>query len=51
MANDAALRANTPVRLSACNATPPSTGPAIRVAVLVVESRLIAVARTMQDSA
>ena len=45
-ANTAALSTNTPDRLNVCNTTPPSTGPAIRVALVVAESRPIAAARS-----
>ena len=47
--NRAALNRNTPDRLKACNTTPPSTGPAIRVALEVAESRLIAAARSPSE--
>ena len=47
--NAAALSRNTPERLKACNATPPSTGPAMRVALEVAESRLIAAARSPSE--
>ena len=48
-ANTAALNRNTPDRLKACSTTPPSTGPAIRVALEVAESRLIAAARSPSE--